>query len=1047
MASKFGLAGGIPERRVRPIWDAVDSRQYKSALKLCAALVAKHPTSPYALALKALTLERMGKPDEALSVCLTAKELLYSDNIFHFDDLTLSTLQIVFQRLERLDLATSCYEYACTKYPSNLELMMGLFNCYVREYSYVKQQQTALKMYKTVGEERFLLWAVCSIQLQVYFSSGGEKLLALAEALLKKHISSHSLHEPEALALYISILEQQSKYDAALEILSGDLGSLMGREEDKLRLQSRCSKEVSKWLIISAKTSRLTEHNSLHKKGRLLAKASNYVAASEIYQKVLESCPDDWESFLHYLGCMLEHDVNLPKPRTGEHTCSCCSVDLALSQKTSLTEDLVESRLTSALSFVRTLQENNSSDCVRGPHLANIEIERLRSRNGNPNGRKLIEALMKYFSRFGHLSCAASDVETYLHMLSSNEITELLDAISVSFDASSVSISTLGLTITIYKIHELLGTLFTKSVAELQGVTKRLVETFYKNLPLSNELDPQENMYGEELLSMASNILVQLYWRTRNFGYLLEAILVLEFGLNVRKYVWQYKILLVHLYSYVGVLPLAHKWYLTLEVKNILLESVSHHMLPQMLNSPFLQQAADLVKDYLKFMDDHLKESADLTCLAYRHRTYSKVIEFVQFKDRLQNSMQYLSVRSDSMILHLKQKAESLEEVELILGNVNYGSRLVDLSNEDKMKHLTFNEDLQTRPWWTPTSSVNYLSEPFDESAAPASYRAKTCKHKSNEKDGTKLKDAERKSLVPRLVYLSMHGCASLLKESEPNGSCSDLNGVGEMKTLLERYARSIGYSIDDALSIVLGLSSGKKAAKDSAPDIVSWMSFAVFINAWNVCSHESVIPRTDQSSLNSWQIVDKLVKNCIEEQLTDANRMLTCPGNNLPLLVQMITEPMSWHLLVIQSCTRAMAPQGKKKKKGGPLEQPNVPQLQAIQSSIHTMIETLRSVQTWLSDQMRPEEQALDILMSYVQGTSPEGPGWISRILDESAAMVNSEIGGRIAQSLESWSSAGVVRRIVGAERETLVEFKKICDSKLKLLKSELASLSAVLH
>jgi len=49
MASKFGLAGGIPERRVRPIWDAVDSRQYKAALKLCTALLAKHPTSPYAL--------------------------------------------------------------------------------------------------------------------------------------------------------------------------------------------------------------------------------------------------------------------------------------------------------------------------------------------------------------------------------------------------------------------------------------------------------------------------------------------------------------------------------------------------------------------------------------------------------------------------------------------------------------------------------------------------------------------------------------------------------------------------------------------------------------------------------------------------------------------------------------------------------------------------------------------------------------------------------------------------------------------------------------
>lgn len=31
--------------------------------------------------------------------------------------------------------------------------------------------QTAIKMYKLVGEERFLLWAVCSIQLQVLPSS------------------------------------------------------------------------------------------------------------------------------------------------------------------------------------------------------------------------------------------------------------------------------------------------------------------------------------------------------------------------------------------------------------------------------------------------------------------------------------------------------------------------------------------------------------------------------------------------------------------------------------------------------------------------------------------------------------------------------------------------------------------------------------------------------------------------------------------------------------------------------------------------------------
>lgn len=999
---------------MRPIWDAVDSRQYKAALKLCTALLTKHPTSPYALALKALILERMGKPDEALSVCLNAKELLHSNNIFHFDDLTLSTLQIVFQRLERLDLATSCYEYACTKYPNNLELMMGLFNCYVREYSYVKQQQTAIRMYKTVGEERFLLWAVCSIQLQFYFSSGGEKLLALAEALLKKHISSHSLHEPEALAIYISILEQQAKYDAALEVLSGDLGSLMGREEDKLRLQ-----------------------------GRLLTQACNYVAASEIYQKVLESCPDDWESFLHYLGCLLELDVNMPKPTTGGHTCSSCSVDSTMLNKTSLSEEVVESRLASALSFVQKLQKNESGDCVRGPHLANIEIQRQRRLSGNTIDRKFIEALVNYFHRFGHLSCSSSDVEIYLHMLSSDEITELLDTISRSFDASSVSVKALGLTITTFKVQELLGILLSKSTTDLQRIAKGMVETFYKNLPLSRDLDPQESMHGEELLSMASSILVQLFWRTRNLGYLLEAVLVLEFGLTVRKHVWQYKITLVHLYSYLGALPLAHRRYASLEVKNILLESISHHILPQMLSSPFLQQTANLVKDYLKFIDDHLKESADLTCLAYRHRTYSKVIEFVQFKNRLQRSMQYLCVKSDSVILSLKQKSESLEEVESVLENLNH---LVYLSNEDNMKHLTFNEDLEARPWWTPTTSVNFLSEPIDEVSTPACFRAKVCKHKSTEKDGPKMRDTERKSLVPRLIYLSMHGCVSSLGETELNGAVSDIT-IGEMKTLLEKYARSIGYSIDDALSMILGMSSGKKSIKDFAPDIVSWMSFAVFINAMNFWSNESLIPRTDQSGPSSWQIVDSLVKICVEEQLTEANRILTCPGNNIPVLVQMVTEPISWHLIMIQSCMRAMAPQGKKKKKSGPAERSNIPQLQGIQRSVQCLINTVQSIQIWLSDQMCPEEQALDTLLSYLPAASDEGPGQMLRVLEDNPAAHHSELGDRIAQSLKTWNCTDALRRIVGAEHELLAEFKKTCDSKLKLLTSEAASLSSVLH
>lgn len=65
--------------------------------------------------------------------------------------------------------------------------------------------------------------------------------------------------------------------------------------------------------------------------------------------------------------------------------------------------------------------------------------------------------------------------------------------------------------------------------------------------------------------------------------------------------------------------------YKSLEVKNILMETVSHHIFPQMLVSPLWNESNGLLRDYLKFMDDHFRESADLTFLAYRHRNYSKV--------------------------------------------------------------------------------------------------------------------------------------------------------------------------------------------------------------------------------------------------------------------------------------------------------------------------------------------------------------------------------------------------------------------------------------
>uniref|UniRef100_A0A6N2LZ46 Phagocyte signaling-impaired protein n=1 Tax=Salix viminalis TaxID=40686 RepID=A0A6N2LZ46_SALVM len=998
MASKFGLAGGIPERRVRPIWDAIDSRQFKNALKHSTSLLAKCPNSPYALALKSLILERMGKSDEALSVCLNAKDLLYKNDSLLMDDLTLSTLQIVFQRLDRLDLATGCYEYACSKFPSNLDLMMGLFNCYVREYSFVKQQQTAIKMYKLVGEERFLLWAVCSIQLQVFCGNGGEKLAMLAEGLLKKHVASHSLHEPEALIVYISILEQQARYGDALEILSGKLGSLLIIEVDKLRIQ-----------------------------GKLLARSGDYATGADIYEKILE-LPDDWECFLHYLGCLLEDGSSWSNGVHNDPINPQKSVDCKVSQ---LPDEVFHSRISTSLAFVKKLQADTSDDFIRCPYLAILEIERRKKLHGKGNDDDIVEALMLYFLKFGHLASFSSDVEAFLQVLTPDKKTEFLAKLMKTLDSpATVPTKALGQSITIFKIQELTGNLYKLPVLELESCAVQMVKMYCKSLPLSKDLDPQESMHGEELLSMVCNVLVQLFWRTRHLGYFIEAIMVLEFGLTIRRYIWQYKILLLHLYK-------------SLDMKNILMETVSHHILPQMLASPLWGDLNNLLKDYLKFMDDHFRESADLTFLAYRHRNYSKVIEFVQFKERLQRSNQYLVARVETSVLQLKQKADNIEEEEDVLKNLNSGVHFVELSNEIGSKTLTFNEDFHSRPWWTPTTEKNYLLGPFEG----LSYCPKENLTKEREENVRRV--VEKKSLLPRMIYLSIHSASASLKESvEENGSKSGSKISSELKFLLEHHAKMLGYSLSDAVEVVMGVSSGVKSFEAFGSDEIDWINFAVFLNAWNLNSHEPLQPDRVQCGRGIWHVVDTLLVKYISEKIKSMESLVCSPRVDLPILVQLVTEPLAWHGLVIQSCVRSSLPSGKKKKKGGSMDRHSSLVLNGVRDSIQSLCDILKEVAKWIRGQIdRPEDESVEnILSSLRKKEQDEGPGRVFHVLESLIPSINeAEHGGRICQELKTWSALDVARKIVTGDSTLLSQFLNICESKIKsfqALKQQIAQI-----
>lgn len=214
-------------------------------------------------------------------------------------------------------------------------------------------------------------------------------------------------------------------------------------------------------------------------------------------------------------------------------------------------------------------------------------------------------------------------------------------------------------------------------------------------------------------------------------------------------------------------------------------------------------------------------------------------------------------------------------------------------------------------------------------------------------------------------------------------------------------------------------------------------MNFAVFWNAWNLNSNKLGLDK-DACRPSAWHIVNSLLEIYILEKLRSIGPLVTSPGCSLPLLVQLVTEPLAWHSLMIQSCVRSSIPPGKKKKKASPTEQTNSLLSQGIRDSIESVCAVLEEVAKWLREQIKmPVDGNVETILSSIRVKEQnEGPGKVLDILETSTSSMNDlELGDRISQALKSWSSADVARKIVTEHCSVLSQFLQICESKVKSL------------
>lgn len=219
---------------------------------------------------------------------------------------------------------------------------------------------------------------------------------------------------------------------------------------------------------------------------------------------------------------------------------------------------------------------------------------------------------------------------------------------------------------------------------------------------------------------------------------------------------------------------------------------------------------------------------------------------------------------------------------------------------------------------------------------------------------------------------------------------------------------------------------------------MIDWVNFSVFFNAWSFGSHESVLPKREETT-SFWNVVPSLLEKCIVHQLGLTGPMV-CGGRDLQVLVQLIAEPLAWHGLVLQSYIRSLLPCGKKKKKSGVAADNSTSLLsetiRASVSSLYSMVETLAKRIREEVDKIG-NEGGSELLSSLVRGPN-EGPGQVFQAPKDFISTADeSELGDRIFQAIKCWSPEDISRKTVKSQQNMMLDFLQICESKLKLLKS----------
>ncbi|XP_064209425.1 N-alpha-acetyltransferase 25, NatB auxiliary subunit-like isoform X2 [Anguilla rostrata] len=665
------------DRRLRPIYDYLDNGNNKMAVQQADKLLKKHKDLHCAKVLKAIGLQRTGKQEEAFSLAQEVATLEPTD------DNSLQALTILYREMHRPELVTKLYESAVRKVPSSEEYHSHLFMAYARVGEYKKMQQVGMALYKIVPKNPYYFWSVMSLVMQA-ISAQDEKLsqtmfLPLAERMVEKMVKEDKMEAEAEVQLYFMILERLGKYVEALELVRGQLGEMLTSE-----LQGRESKS----LMLYKRLERWPECNALSL--RLLLKN-----------------PDDWQFYLSYYDSLFHiMDQGWTPPDEGEH-CVEGEVQYAVAHAIRFVEERVSA------------EEAKESRPLRGPYLARLElIGRLRGR-GCPEEQQLgdpLELMFQYFVKFGEKPCCITDLKIYLellnpeqHMQFINRLMETVPLLSPGEEPGGVAVPgdtrALQRHLCVAQLSRALGLQHALEPSGKLALIQELKARYRHGLQFGRACLKTELQFSDMYCLMAAHVYIDLWEETGDPAVLWQCLGLLEEGLVNSPSNAQFKLLLILLFCRLGAFEPVVDLYSGLDAKHVQHDTIGYLLTRYAVSLGQFAAAAQSCNFSLRFFHSNQKDTSEYIIQAYKYGAFEKIPEFIGFRTRLNRSLHFAQVRTESMLLDLLLEAD-------ISSSLQDSVRSLGLCPEEQdipWGELRDNRDLTVLTSWDP--KTRQLSE------------------------------------------------------------------------------------------------------------------------------------------------------------------------------------------------------------------------------------------------------------------------------------------------------------------------------------------------